>query len=492
MAALQIFLVCAGAVAGIILLILSLRRIVPSNMGHILQRSKSTVSYGVGMKAGNTYYKWPAWIPLLGVTVRELPVSNFDLDLVRYEAYDKNRLPFTVDVKAFFRIEDTNAAAQKVENLIELKDHLMGIVQGSVRSIMAKSDLESIMEERSIYGEQFTRDVRDELAEWGVVPVKNIELMDIQDAKDSNVIVNIMAKKKSEIEKESRVTVAINMQKAQEAEIEAAKDVEVKKAAAEQSAGEAQAKSSQAVGIARQKSEQAVAEEKKITAEKNMAVEQVNTVKAAEIAKEAAIVAASQQKETLKISADAGKYQKEVDAQAQKSVIEIDAEAHKNAVQKTADAEKYRIEQVAEATLVQQQNEAKGKQAVGLAEAEAKKAQQLAGVTAQTTLAREVGENKEYQQYLIAVEQIRASRDIGIEQAKNIGKADIKILANSGDIQGGIEKIAGVFSSKGGSALNGLFESLKQTPEGEGLVKSLLKRIAGAGSEQNGSPPSRT
>jgi flotillin len=456
-------------------------------MVHILQRSKSTVSYGVGMKAGNTYYKWPAWIPLLGVTVRELPVSNFDLDLVRYEAYDKNRLPFTVDVKAFFRIEDTNAAAQKVENLVELKDHLMGIVQGSVRSIMAKSDLESIMEERSIYGEQFTRDVRDELAEWGVIPVKNIELMDIQDAKDSNVIVNIMAKKKSEIEKESRVTVAVNMQKAQEAEIESAKEVEVKKAAADQSSGEAQVKSSQAVGIARQKSEQAIAEEKKVTAEKNMAVEQVNTVKAAEIAKEAAIVTANQQKETVKISADAGKYQKEVDAQAQKSVIEIDAEARKNAVQKTADAEKYRIEQVAEATLVQQQNEAKGKQAVGLAEAEAEKAQQLAGVTAQTTLAREVGENKEYQQYLIAVEQIKASRDIGIEQAKNIGRADIKILANSGDIQSGVEKIADVFSSKGGSALNGLFEALKQTPEGEGLVGALLKRIAGTGTD--GSQP---
>ncbi|MDR1218456.1 MAG: hypothetical protein LBK73_02480 [Treponema sp.] len=463
----------------LIVLILRLRRIVPSNMVHILQRSKSTVSYGVGMKAGNTYYEWPAWIPILGVTVRELPVSNFDLDLERYEAYDKNRLPFTVDVKAFFRINDTNAAAQKVENMTELRDHLKGIVQGSVRSIMAKSDLESIMEERSIYGEQFTKDVREELAEWGVIPVKNIELMDIQDAKDSNVIVNIMAKKKSEIEKESRVTVAVNMQKAQEAEIEAAKEIEVKKAAADQSAGEAQAKSKQAVGIAQQKSEQAVAEEKKTTAEKNMAVEQVNTVRSAEIAKESAIVVANQQKETIKISADANKYQKEIGAQAQKSVIEIEAEAKKNAVQKDADAEKYRIEQVAEAMLVQQQNEAKGKQAVGLAEAEAEKAKQLASVMAQTTLAKDVGENKEYQQYLLTIEQIKAARDVGIEQAKNIGRADIKILANSGDVQTGIEKISDIFSSKGGSALNGLFESLKQIPEGEALVGGLLRRLDG-------------
>ncbi|MDR0411101.1 MAG: hypothetical protein LBH75_03920, partial [Treponema sp.] len=46
-------------VVTLLVLIFRLRRIVPSNMVHILQRSKSTVSYGVGMRAGNTYYKWP-------------------------------------------------------------------------------------------------------------------------------------------------------------------------------------------------------------------------------------------------------------------------------------------------------------------------------------------------------------------------------------------------------------------------------------------------
>jgi flotillin len=121
---------------------------------------------------------------------------------------------------------------------------------------------------------------------------------------------------------------------------------------------------------------------------------------------------------------------------------------------------------------------------VGLAEAEAEKAKQLASVVAQTTLAKDVGENKEYQQYLLAIEQIKAARDVGIEQAKNIGRADIKILANSGDVQTGIEKISDVFSSKGGSALNGLFESLKQIPEGKALVSGLLRRLDSAPDSQ--------
>jgi flotillin len=478
----RILLIAGILVVFVILLllifnILKLRRIVPANTVHIIQRSKTTVSYGVGQPAGNVYYKWPIWLPLLGVTVRELPVSNFDLDLNSYEAYDKNRLPFTVDVKAFFRIADTNQAAQKVENMTELKDHLAGIVQGSVRSIMAKSDLESIMQERSIYGEQFTNDVKEELAQWGVVPVKNIELMDIKDAKDSSVIQDIMAKKKSEIEKESRVTVALNRQKAQEAEIESTKEVEVKKAMASQASGEAVAKSEQAVGIAKQQAEQAIAEESKITAEKTMAVSQVNTVRAAEIEKEAAIVSANKQKEIISIGADADKYQREVQARVQKSVIEIEAEAKKTAVEKETEAAKFRIEQVAAATLVQQQNEAKGKQSIGLAEAE--KAKQLASVTAQTTLAKEVGENKEYQRYLITIEQIKASRDVGIEQAKNIGNAKIEILANAGNIESGLSKVTDLFTSKGAAALNGLFAGLEQTETGKALIKKFTDKPEG-------------
>jgi flotillin len=137
------------AIIGVIILIyiLSLRRIVPTNVVHIVQRGNQTVSYGTN-KESNVYYEWPAWLPKLGVTVRVLPVSNFDIDLRRYEAYDKDRVPFVVDVKAFFHISNTNIAAEKVESFEELKIQLENVVQGAVRSILAKSKLEEIMEER--------------------------------------------------------------------------------------------------------------------------------------------------------------------------------------------------------------------------------------------------------------------------------------------------------------------------------------------------------
>jgi len=53
----------------ITLYILSLRRIVPTNVVHIVQRGKNTVSYGVG-KGTNVYYDFPKWLPKIGVAVR--------------------------------------------------------------------------------------------------------------------------------------------------------------------------------------------------------------------------------------------------------------------------------------------------------------------------------------------------------------------------------------------------------------------------------------
>ncbi|MDR2639347.1 MAG: hypothetical protein LBC09_05905 [Helicobacteraceae bacterium] len=458
-----LFAIGAVILASIVIWIMLLRVIVPPNVVHIVQRSKSTTSYGSGHSAGNTYYEFPGWLPIIGVTVLQLPVSNFDISLTAYEAYDKDRLPFLVDVKAFFRIGNTNAAAQKVASFEELHDQLTSIVQGAVRSILAKSELDKIMSERSTYGEQFTHDVGGQLTQWGVEPVKNIELMDVRDARDSRVIENIMAKKKSEIEKDSRKTVAENIKLAQQAEIDADQQVKVKKADADRIVGTQQAESDKSVGISREQSHQAIQEEARITAEKLMSVKQVNIVRQAEIEKESAIVAAEQQKAQIQISADANKYQ-----------TSINADAHKYQTTVNADAEKYRIEQTSVAKLTEKQNEAKGILAVGQSSAEAEKLNQLASVTAQTTLAKEVGENKQYQDYLVRIKEVEASIAVGVEQAKNIGHAEIKIIANAGDIQGGVKSVGEVFTPKGGTNVAGMIEALKQTEGGKELVDSFF------------------
>ena len=209
--------------------ILSLRRVVSTNEAHVVRKGSTTMEYG-GSKGGS-YYQWPEWVPAIGVSVTKLSLENFVLPVDDYEAYDKEKLPFVVDIRAFFHIKDCMMAATRASSMDLLRKQLADVVKDAVRTILAQDDLEKIMVECSKYGDEFTKEVNQQLASWGVETIKTIELMDIRDSRGEEVISNIMAKKKSAIEKDSRVTVAKNQQEAKEAEI--ARDAKVVEAEAD-------------------------------------------------------------------------------------------------------------------------------------------------------------------------------------------------------------------------------------------------------------------
>lgn len=465
------------AIIGITGYIFSLRRIVPTNVVHIVQRGNKTVSYGVGKESGNVYYEFPKWLPKYGVETRELPVSNFGVDLPKYSAYDKDRVPFEVDVKAFFHIADTNKAAEKVASYQDLLLQLNNVVQGAVRSILAKSKLEQIMEERSMFGQLFTDAVKEDLKSWGVEPIKSIELMDVRDAQSSNVIHQIMAKRISAIDMESRTEVAKNTKFAEQAELEARKEVALTAAETERLAGEAQAKSKQAIGIAQaesvknrgiaeQTSISEIAKAEKLTAEQKMEVVKVNQIKQAEIDKENAIIAAEQQKREIEIQAEADKFKVETQAVAQLEAKKRESEAIRTVGEAQADVIK----------------------AKGVSEAEAKKQMELANVTAQTTLAKEIGQNESYQGYLIKIREVEITGEVNKVQYQSLAAAlngaDLKLLVNSGDVHSGLSSFSDILSSKGASAASGLIEGLKQTAEGANVLAALENLTKGSGGKK--------
>jgi len=420
------------------------RRVVPTNMVHIVQSSKKTVSYGRGRTEGNTYYEIPSSIPFFGVTVTQFPESVFDINLKDYDAYDVDRLPFLVDVRAFFRISDSQIAAQRVSNFNELRDQLSGVLQGAIRNVLAQYTLDHIMSDRATLGKQFSDVVDGGLTEWGVSTVKTIEFMDIRDARDSQVIHNIMAKKKSFIEMESRIEVANNKQAAESKEIEAQRQIALSKAEAEQTVGIREAERDKTVGIANEKSNQEVQAEAKVTTERQMEVRKVAEVKQAEINRDVAAVKAEQDQKVQVIAAEADK----------ESQI-----------------------QIAEGKLEATKKEAQGVEALGNAKAEAEKALLLAPVNAQLTLAKEIGENEGYQKYLIEIRKVEAGENVGKEMAGAMSQADLKIIANSGDVQGGIGKLADVFTPAGGTSLAGMLSAFAQTPEGAAVVEGITAKL---------------
>lgn len=407
-----------------------LRRVVSTNEVHIVQSAKKTTSYGKDTGNGNTYYEWPSFLPVFGITKIVLPVSVFDLDLTGYEAYDRGRLPFVVDVKAFFQISQSDKAAQSVASFEELHNQLKAIVQGAVRTILASNEIEEIMQGRSKFGDEFTKEVDGQLANWGVRTVKNIELMDIRDHKDSKVILNIMEKKKSHIEMESRTEVAKNKKTAQIAEIEAQREVDLQSQSAKQSVGLRTTQAEREVALAQQEKIQVIKDQEKTTKEKEMNVLKVSEVRQAEIAKEVQIVRAQQDQETM--------------------VLE------------------------AEGLLQAKKREAEGITVEGQAKADAETAMQMAPVQAQITLAKEIGGNQEYQKYLVTIRQLEASQAIGEKQAIALQSADIKVITNVGSPSTGLNTVMDLFSSKGGTEIGAMLEGLAQTDKGQALLGKVI------------------
>jgi len=448
-----------AALVLVIIVVLSLRRIVPTNEVHVVRSGPQTYCYGATENSkGNIYYEFPAWVPLLGVSVTKFGINVFDLDIPNYEAYDKDRLPFVIDVKSFFRISSPVIASQRVSSQTELEKQLLGIVQGAARSILAKEDLNTIMGERNKYGEMFTKEVTDQLVEWGVSAVKNIELMDIRDSHSSNVIVNIMAKKKSQIEMESRQTVAENARKANEAEILAKKEVDLKEQEAIQAVGLRKAEVSQKVGIAEEQSKQMVQEQAKITTEKEMAVKRVQEVQAAEIQKQASIVKAEGDKNVVELNAEASVAKSE----GEKKVRVLEAEAKKAEVELRADAD-----------LKAARNESLGIEAKGRAQATAKELDEKAKVAGDIELFDKVQSNPEYQEFMINTKRVEALMQVGIEQAKNLGNADIKIYATSETVNGGVSKAANTFSPSNGFNVSSLLDAFSSTDVGKKISETI-------------------
>ncbi len=417
-----------------------LRTVVTTNTVHIVQSRSKTIPYGTGQNTKNVYYKWPSWLPILGVQVIELPISNFQLSLKSYEAYDKDRVPFDVDVVAFFRIKDTAKAAQRISNISELQSQLTQIVQGAVRKVLASDVIDSIMVERAKFGTQFTDEVKEQLEEWGVESVKSMELMDIRDGQGGKVISNIMAKKVSHIEMLSRTEVANNHQLAETAEIAAAQTVAIRKQDADEQVGKRTAEKEMAVGIAQQQSQQSVMVEQATTQEKAMAVNRVAAVKTAEIERDKQLVLADQTKKTTILVAE---------GQKQTAILN------------------------AEGTLEAKKREAEATTLTGNARGAAEKAFLLAAVDTQIALAKEIGGNEGYQQYLISLEAIKAQMTIGVEQAQALQKADVKVISNTGSTTEGVSRVMDMFTSGGGSKLAGMLESLAQSNVGAGFLKKL-------------------
>jgi flotillin len=231
------------------------------------------------------------------------------------------------------------------------------------------------------------------------------------------------------------------MRQAEEAEITARREVDVQSQNAAQMVGLRTAEKDKEVGIANEQAQQSIKEQQRVTKEKEMAIMQVSVVKTAEITKEASLVQADEMRQTSIINADGDK---------QKTIL------------------------IADGHLGAKEREAKGIEFEGSARASAETAMQLAPVTAQITLAKEIGENGNYQKYLITIRQVEKDEKVGIAQAEALTEADVKVISNTGDPVSGMNSVMDLFTSKGGTNLGAMLEGIVQSPNGKAVIERFI------------------
>lgn len=168
-------------------------------------------------------------------------------------------------------------------------------------------------------------------------------------------------------------------------------------------------------------------------------------------------------------------------AEIARGVQVVQADQDKQTAVIRAEGEKQRAITLAEGTLQQAKLTAEGVRVQGEAKGAAEQAVLMAPVNSQIALAKEIGSNDKYQEYLITIRRVEASQTVGIEQAKALTAAQIKVIANAGTPMKGVETAMELFTPAGGLQLGAALEALKNTEVGAKIVSALTN---GSGHEE--------
>lgn len=439
-----------------IIVVINLRKVVPTNEVHIVQRKSESTAHWRWYEWWNVYLHWPSWVPSKWVSVTQLPLSVFNIKLADYKWYDIWKVPFLVDVTAFFTINDPITAAQKISTFEELEEQLTETLKWAVRKILAQNDILKIMESRWEMWQVFYDEVLTQVKQWWI-DLKNIEFMDIRDLSDTHVIENIMKKKKATIEANARKEVAEQNKFAEIAEdnsrreaelnrIQNAQETRLREIEAEKMTENQNIDKERLLSLQQQEAQQNILESQRTTKEKELSVRQLEQERMAEIEKQTHIIWTQEDKEKKIISAEADKRVMELNAEAEKQQKIIAAEADKQSVEMKAQADKFRIESewLAEAKRIDYMWTAQAKNKMEMAKA-------LNSFSPEALA------------YMIKELEVQLSEKVDTEKAKALSTADIKVISTWANWWEWLNNFMELFSTKWWANIWWMIQSIKDT-----------------------------
>ena len=358
-----------------------------------------------------------------------LPLAVVQIEIDRFELNDVNMAEFSCNVFAWLRISAPEMAVEKIDMRsqpfdVAVRRLLQAQVAGIARGAAMADTVIALMKDRTTFSSKVQKEVNGSLSEFGLTLTK-LEVVDFSDAPNSKVITNYEKKRESEIESESRQTIALQTQLAEIKEAESLRESGKAKQDAEREVELKRIEKERQTNLAAQEAKALVAEK-----EKQTNIKQVEAVRELEVGKASVLKEATIEK--AKGEAEAVKQKGYAEAEVVQKQGETQAEADKRLG-------------VAKADVMKAQGEAKGAAITAEAEGLAK-----------------------YNEAGMSLERLKAVKEIEITKAQSIAaaleKAEIKINNITGGAEGNpMGGILGMLNATGGANLGQMMAALEAT-----------------------------
>lgn len=141
---------------------------------------------------------------------------------------DVNVAPFKCDITCWFKIQDPDLAAEKLDvdadgSIVEsVRETLNAQIQGVARAAAMEQEVIDLMRNRKVFSDSVYKEVNGDLDDWGIQLVK-LEIIDFSDTDESHVIKDYEKRREAVIESKTRIEVAEQTQLAEVKEAEARK-----------------------------------------------------------------------------------------------------------------------------------------------------------------------------------------------------------------------------------------------------------------------------
>lgn len=388
-------------------------RVVDKSEAHVVVcPTKTMVCSGnpdYARNGGNAwYFHIPDWLPFFGRTVRIMDINIKEL-MIPQDTIEKGQARYSVTSSTKYRVKDVDVASETTKSDEELKQQLADVIKAGVRKVTVDFDLIEARANMEAVEKEVRTVAEPRFAQWGL-ELNNFQLVDFNDTRESMIVSNISLRREVEIEAETR-----------ERNAEKKKQARMKEAEADEKAQEREIARDKVVGERKQNKIQAIAEQEKLAREKEFEVTRVDKVRAQEIEKQRAIVQGEQEKRVAEIKAEQEKQVALIDGDKLKE-YELRVKTKK---QYEGEGDRIRLEEQAkgEAAPIREKGTAEAEVIFKKLDGEAKGKDEL-----QKAL-NQFGDKAI--QALVAEKVVEAQRIVGVEGAKALMQADLRVFAGS-------------------------------------------------------------